>query len=516
VVKVTFDHPLLVPILEQTYGCIVYQEQVMKIVQSLAGYTLGQADMVRRMMGKKQVEAMEKEEKVFINGKPETTDAHGKVNRAIDGCLKRGVPEDVAKRIWAQMKDFAKYAFNKSHAAAYSLVTYQTAYLKCYYEAEFLTSVLNNRITNIGEITNYTTYAKSEGIEVLPPDINESVTLFSVKDGKIRYGLAAIKNVGLNVIDEIVAERNKNGKFENFVSFIERMSYAALNKKQLENLIYAGAFDCLGQTRSQLIAVYEKILDRSARDRKTRLTGQLSFFDTEISGAVVEDYDYPDIKEYDLSTKLKKEKEVSGVYLTGHPLDEYASHLRKFAVNTSMLIKSDEEGEESGGAISEGEAIELGGMLIEAGKRVSRKGNEFGLGKLEDLYGTVDVMLVGYKYTRLKHMFTPESMVTIKGTVKYGAESATVMVDAIEPWNKEAAKVKEKKICFYLSFGGSDPSVLDRLQDILKAYPGEDKTFLKNLDDNKLYPLGIGVSISSPMLMELYGLIGEGNIKIAE
>ncbi|MBQ3235727.1 MAG: DNA polymerase III subunit alpha, partial [Clostridia bacterium] len=200
---VKYAHPLLEPILKQTYGCIVYQEQVMRIVQDLAGYTLGQADNVRRMMGKKKVAEMEKEETVFIYGRPESVDEHGKVTKAIDGCLKRGVPENVAKQIWAEMKDFAKYAFNKSHAAAYSLVTYQTAYLKCYYEPEFLTAVLNNRITNIEEITNYVSYAKEERVSVLPPDINESKTYFSVKDGVIRFGLAAVKGVGVSVIDEI-------------------------------------------------------------------------------------------------------------------------------------------------------------------------------------------------------------------------------------------------------------------------------------------------------------------------
>ena len=229
---ITYDHPILEPILKVTYGCIVYQEQVMRIVQDMAGYTLGQADMVRRMMGKKKVDAMRAEKQVFLFGKPAE---NGKP--AIEGAVKRGVPEDVASNIWSQMESFASYAFNKSHAAAYSLITYQTAYLKCYYEPEFLTSVLNNRITSSDEIKNYVTYAKSEKIEVLPPDINKSKTYFSVKDKKIRFGLAALKNVGVGMVDEIIAEREKNGEYKNLQDFIKRMNSQALNKRCLESMI---------------------------------------------------------------------------------------------------------------------------------------------------------------------------------------------------------------------------------------------------------------------------------------
>lgn len=516
--KITFDHPLLVPILEQTYGCIVYQEQVMRIVQDLAGYTLGQADNVRRMMGKKQVAAMEKEEIVFINGKPETTDEHGRVIKAIDGCLKRGVPEDVAKKIWAQMKDFAKYAFNKSHAAAYSLVTYQTAYLKCYYKPEFLTSVLNNRITNSDEIKNYTTYAKSEGVPVLPPDINESETYFSVRDGKIRYGLAAIKNVGLSVIDEIVAERKKNGKFEDFESFVKRMENVTLNKKQLENLIYAGAFDCMKVHRSQLIAVYEKVLDKVSHDKKSRATGQFSFFDTlEIKEDKVE---IPNIEEYSTIEKLAKEKEVAGIYLTGHPLDDYADHLKAYTHNTSMFkVQNDEEEseEEVMLEVADGDDVEIGGMIIEAGKRQSKKtGKDFGIGKLEDLYGTVDLMLSGYKLNQYKDIFVKDKLVTVKGKLRLKSEGATVAVDFMSDWNNVTADVKAKKICVYYSFEQKGKEITPILRNIFSAYKGKDETYVKNLDDGKLYALGIKTEIGDVMVRELYGLVGAHNIKIIE
>ena len=343
--KIVFAHPLLQPILEQTYGCIVYQEQVMRIVQDLAGYTLGQADMVRRMMGKKKVEAMIKEEKTFIHGKGETVDDHGKVSKAIDGCIKRGVPEEVAKQVWNEMKDFAKYAFNKSHAAAYSLVTYQTAYLKTYYKPEFLTAVLNNRITNIKEITNYVSYAKEEKIPVLPPDINESKTEFSVKDDKIRFGLAAVKGVGIAVVDEIIKEREDNGKFESFEDFALRcVKY--VNKRLVENLIYAGAFDCFGIYRSRLIGAYEEILDKAQAIVKERESDQLSIF-----GMIGEPEKivatYPNVNEYDLKTKLLYEKNVIGVYVSGHPLSNYEDELRKYMFSTAKLMSKteDENGE---------------------------------------------------------------------------------------------------------------------------------------------------------------------------
>ena len=275
--KVKYLHPLLEPILKQTYGCIVYQEQVMRIVQDLAGYTLGQADMVRRMMGKKKVDEMKKEEVTFIFGKEESVDSNGKVSRAIDGCIKRGVPEDIAHKIWDEMKDFAKYAFNKSHAAAYSMVTYQTAYLKCYYKVEFLTAVLNNRITKIEEITNYISYAKSEKIQVLQPDINESVTYFSVDNGNIRFGLGGIKNVGLTAVDEIIKDRNEKGKFKSFEDFCLRCS-PYINKKLVESLIYAGAFDSFKINRSVLIAVFEMVLERAQIINKGKESDQISIF----------------------------------------------------------------------------------------------------------------------------------------------------------------------------------------------------------------------------------------------
>lgn len=511
--RIKYDHPLCEPILNVTYGVMVYQEQVMKLVQVLGGYSLGRADIVRRIMSKKKAKAMQEERQIFL---------YGLHNDKVDvpGAVATGVSAEIANKIFDDMTQFASYAFNKSHACAYGYLSYQAAYLKKYYPVEFFTAILNNRITDMGEITNYLTYLKSNGFKVFPPNINKSYADFSVENGNVRIGMAAIKNVGYSIIEEIVKERERGGEFKSFVSFMNRMINTIINKKQLECLIYAGTFDCFGQTRSQLIAVYEQILDRAIKDKKTRLSGQFSLFDDEISG-IEEDYEYPDIREYDLAYKLQKEKEVAGVYLTGHPLDEYSEHLKKFAVNTSMLTVGDNDDEEGldgemSSGIEDGDEVTLGGMLVSAGRKLSKKGNEFGLGKLEDLYGTVDVMVTGYKYKALKNVFNPDSMVTVRGKVRMNGEGATIMVDSIEPWKKEDVRTVVRRICFYMSFTKCAQNDFDNLQDVLKAYPGADKAYVKNIDDNKLYPLDITVNINNALLLEAHAIVGEGNIKIAD
>ncbi len=516
--KIKYDHPLCKPILEVSYGIMVYQEQVMQLVQALGGYTLGRADNVRRMMSKKKVDAMEKEREVFLHG---TVD-HG---REIPGCIKNGVSAEVANKIYDDMIAFASYAFNKSHAAAYAYITYQTAYLKCYYPVEYITAVLNNRITSIDEITNYLTYLKERNVTVLPPSINKSFAEFTVEDGAVRIGLAAVKNVGRSVIEEIVAEREKGGDFTDFVHFVKRTEDAQLNKRSLESLIYAGAFDCLGKTRSQYIAVYESVIDRVNKDRAARLKGQFSFFDMNDDCEKLDSFEYPEMREYPISVKLAKEKEVAGVYLTGHPLEEFTGHLKKYKYNSSTLkpsygVSSEEDDGKSGDgeehySIPDDTPVQLGGMLIVAEKKITKTGKELGIGKLEDLYGTVELMLTGYTYKKYKNVFVKDNMVTIGGKVKNREDSVTVWVDSIEPWRDVKPETPPKMICFYLSFDNSDPSVMDNLQDILAAYPGRDETYCKNLDDGKLYPLGINVSVSDSLINEAKGLLGSDGVKVA-
>lgn len=502
---IVYYHDIVKPTLSVTYGIMVYQEQVMRIVQDIAGYTLGRADEVRRMMSKKKKEKMEKERKVFI---------HGLHNERVDikGAIANGVSEEIANKIYDDMSTFASYAFNKSHATAYAYLAYQTAYLKCYYTVEFVTAVLNNRITSIEEISNYLNYLKERGFKVLPPSINRSYAEFSVEDGGVRIGMAGIKNVGIAAVENIVAERERGGEFKNFVEFVNRMKDSMLNKKQLESLIYAGTFDCFGLNRSQLIAVYEQILDRATHDRDKAAHGQISFFDDEASE--LNDFVYPEIKEYDPVLKLAKEKEVAGVYLTGHPLEQYAEHLKGYSFNTSMLASMDDDGEF---VVPDGTTVTFGGQLTEASKKTSKKtGKDFGIGRVEDLYGTVEVMLGGYKLSQYKSIFVSDNMVTITGKVRRRDDgAASVSVDYMHTWEGVKAG-KGKRIYFLLSFTESDEGVIDMLQNILQAYPGSDESFVQNSDDNKLYSLGIKTRVCPMLLTELYGLLGESNVKVRE
>ena len=507
--SIVYDHPLLKPILSVSYGVMVYQEQVMSIVRSLAGYSMGRADNVRRMMSKKKHDAMEKERKVFLYGIDEE-----KVH--VDGCIARGVPEQVANKIFDDMTQFASYAFNKSHAAAYAYLAYQTAYLKRYHTVEFVTAVLNNRITSIDEIRNYLTYLREKDIKVLPPDINKSKGYFTVEDNSVRIGMAAIKNVGMPIIDAIVDEREKGGEFKDFVGFVNRMSSVTLNKKMLESLIYAGTFDCFGQARSQLMAVYEQVLDRAARDRKVKLSGQLSMFDTMGVSKEVNKFEYPNIREYPLAEKLRREKEVASIYLTGHPLEEYKNHLKNFEYNTSMFTVSEDDEQADEKLSLDGCTVTVGGMLVEAGKKFTKDNKEMGIGKLEDLYGTVDLVISGFKYKQFMHVFERDKLVSVTGRLRMSDLGAAIWVDKIEEWNVKAETTRKKKVCMYYSFAGNPPALLDSIQDILLIYPGEDKTYIKNTDDGKIYPLGIGVECSRAMLTELSGLLGGENIKVAE
>lgn len=528
---ITYVSPLLEPILDVTYGCIVYQEQVMKIVQVLAGYTLGRADSVRKMMGKKKLKDLMAEREVFLYG-VEAKD--GKAG--VDGAVKRGLDKDVANKLWDEMEKFGSYAFNKSHAAAYAHVTYQTAYMKTYYEPEFLTAVLNNRITNIEEIKNYVTFAKEEGIPVLPPDINESMTYFDVKDGKIRFGLAALKNVGVAVVESIIEERERGGKFKSLPDFINRMDSAALNKRCIESMILSGAFDCFGKHRSQLMRVYPDIVERVSHDKKIRMSGQVSIFD-QMMGFVNPDsnYDlekeiqYPNIQEYDMDTKLKLEKEVVGVYISGHPLDNYMDKYKTFNLTSDQFaveedefesVEEDEEEKEYAN-ITDGMNVTCGGIIVESKKLLTKKGNkEMAFLKIEDLYGTLDVMLFPAVYAKFKDKIDVDGMVTVKGKVSIRVgDPPCVLADEIISWKdsnevnmevKEA--VKEKKL--YLKYDTTDRDLHKSVGDCLLNYQGDVKVIVKCSSTNKAYEWpGLKVNPNTFLLNELHAFIPDEYIK---
>ncbi|MBO5888687.1 MAG: DNA polymerase III subunit alpha [Clostridia bacterium] len=517
--KVTYAHPLLEPILKQTYGCIVYQEQVMRIVQDLAGYTLGQADMVRRMMGKKKVEEMEKEEKTFIFGKPESVDKNGKVNKAIDGCLKRGVPEAVAKSIWNEMKDFAKYAFNKSHAAAYSLVTYQTAYLKTYYKPEFLTAVLNNRITKIDEITNYVSYAKDEQIPVLPPDINESKTEFSVKGGKIRFGLAAVKGVGIAVIDEIIKERENNGKFVSFEDFALR-TIKYINKRLVENLIFAGAFDCFNIYRSRLIAVYEEVLDKAQAIVKRQESIQIDIFGGLLGEPEKIEVKYPNLNEYDLKTKLSYEKSVIGVYVSGHPLSNYESELKKYTFNTLKLLsfEENENGEKVYTDFKDGDYVEMAGIITSIKKIATKSGQFMAALTLEDMYGIIELVMFPKVYEKYRNEVEADAIVKITGRIQVRDDKPiSVMVDKYLPLkekeqtNTSVNKVEKRN---YLVIKADNLDTYDELYDILMGYPGDVLVYIiKNGQKSKF---NYNIRKCNGLISELNSILNEDEFNFIE
>ena len=534
---VTYDDPILEPILNVTYGCIVYQEQVMRIVQDMAGDTLGQADMVRRMMGKKKLEAMQKEKTVFLFGKPAE---NGKP--AIDGAIKRGVSQPVAEKIWSEMESFASYAFNKSHAAAYSLITYQTAYLKCYYEPEFLTAVLNNRITNADEIKNYINHAKDEGIEVLPPDINYSNTYFSVKDKKIRFGLAAIKGIGESICDQIVEEREKNGKFKDFADFLVRCWKCTINKRVVEGMIFAGAFDCFNVYRSQLNAIYEQAMKQVADVKKRTAMGQLSLFGED----EIVDIEYPKMNEYDNFQKLKKEKEVIGIYISGHPLDAYREQFAKFNFNSSMLPDADgaddanigegygEEGTElisQGSQVEDGQKVTAGGIITAVKKLYTKNGNKpMAVLTMDDLYGSFEVMVFNKIYEQFRDEIEVDRILTIEGKVSlrvgenpiiiaeklsfWDDKSITQETTAVEPQSNpvinETTEAKPTKL--FLRYNKDNERLNGMILDILSVIKGNMDCIVQS--DGKLYNMGLKVGINPAIMSELEYVLGKENIKV--
>ena len=530
---VTYAHPILEPIENVTYGCIVYQEQVMRIVQDMAGYTLGQADNVRRMMGKKKVAAMEAEQEVFLHGRGEIVD-HGKVSPPIEGCVKRGIPEDIARQVWQEMANFAKYAFNKSHSAAYAYVAYQTAYLKNYYEPEFLTSVLNNRINKIDEIINYVTHCREEKIPVLPPDVNESGAYFECDGKQIRFGLAAIKGSGEGVCKAIIEEREKGGKFRDFEDFLNRTVNLGINKRVLEGFIYSGAFDCFGKTRSQLANVYETAAACAAKENKSRAAGQYSMFDS-LSTGEGSYISYPDIKEFDKSFVLKKEKEVLGLYISGHPLDNYRDIMRQFTFNSSMVQLA---AEDDAGAVDEDEAVlndtglqdgmqvVFGGMIAEFIKRYTKKDNK-PMAQLvfEDNYGSCDVMVFPKVYERYKDQLKDDALCTITAKIQIRpGDKPTISADKIEFWDTTTAqtsvainKQEEKeddapKQTLYLQYNVLDPKIHAQIMNIALTYMGPVPVMVQW--EKKLYNNGLTVTPSLALMAELENLLGRENVKL--
>ncbi len=498
--SVSYAHPILESILRETYGCMVYQEQVMEIVRSLAGYSLGRSDLVRRAMAKKKKDVMEKERRIFIHGDKES---------GVEGAVKRGVPAAVAERIFDQMMDFAEYAFNKSHACAYAAIAYYTAYLKRYYKAEYFTALLNSFIGTADKISAYIQYCAGAGIKLLPPDINKSQFLFSVENGAIRFGFAAIRDVG-RAAEEIVKER-QNGQYRSFREFINR-TVDFTNKKMLEGFILAGCFDSLGLKRSQLAAVSDRVL-KSAQDAKKRnVGGQVSLFDGSSLEAVDSD-DYPDTAEYDNDKLLTMEKIATGVYLSGHPLDRYKQQLEKRDVNIYKILSATEDA--SIARYFESRVVELIGIIGGIRRRSTKLKQMMANAYLEDLYGIIELIIFPSVYQKCELLLIDDTIVRVTGKVDIREEEAPqILVESILPYEQEDEKYSGKKL--YVRIPKDMGGDTGRLRRILKTSPGSDSvTVMVEKTGEKIKTgNGLKVALTGSLVNNLVATFGSENVVI--
>jgi DNA polymerase-3 subunit alpha len=425
---IRYKHPLLEPLLKATYGVLIYQEQVMQICQVLGGFSLGQADIVRRAMGKKNVEEMARQKKIFIEG------GVSEKGDPINGAVKNGVPEEIATEVFDEMAGFAKYAFNKSHAAAYAVLAYQTAYLKLYYPVQFFTSILNNRIDKIEELSKYLTYIKGKGIEVFPPDVNKSIGYFSCENGGVRFGLVGLKNVGLGVIDAIVDERKKNGNFKSFEDFINRSMSLGINKRLVESLILAGAFDAFGVNRRTLMSIYADYMDRIAAVNKKKDNRQISLFGTVFEEDEGLELEYPEMEEYSSKERLSLEKTVLGIYLSGHPLSDYKEQFDRFSFNTSVLdyYEEDEEHNKTYTEIEDGQHVVMGGIVSEFKRLATKSGQTMAFVKVEDIYGQIEVICFPKVFEKARDVLKPEQVVKLSGKLQIKDGVPQVIAESID------------------------------------------------------------------------------------
>lgn len=502
--SILYECPQLEPILSPTYGCIVYQEQVMQIVRDLAGYSYGRSDLVRRAMSKKKASVMEKERKNFVYGNEEEN---------IPGCINNGISAEVANHIFDEMTDFAKYAFNKSHAAAYAVVSYQTAFLKCYYPVEFMAALMTSVIDNPGKVAEYIYTCRRMGIEILPPDINEGYSTFSVSNGAIRYGLSAIKGLGKPVIEAIVNERENNGKFTSLKDFASRLSGKEVNKRTVESFIKSGAFDSLPGTRKQLMMIYIQILDDVSQDKKKNLTGQISLFDF-VGEEEKTDYEnnMPDVGEYSPDQILSFEKEVMGIYVSGHPLDQYEGLLQKNITNSTLDFAIDEETGEA--KVNDGSYVTVGGMVTSRTIKTTRNNTMMAFITLEDLVGTVEIIVFPRDYEKYKLLLQDDSKVFIQGKVTVEEEKpAKLICSKVIPFEAIPKDV-------WIKYPNKDSFVKDEqtLYQILSQSDGEDSViiYLEYEKAIKHLPKSKNINVESDIVKKLKGIYGDNNVQVIE
>lgn len=519
---VNYETPELEDILNVTYGVMVYQEQVMEIVRKLAGYSMGRSDMVRRAMSKKKHKVMEEERKNFIHGIIE----NGEV--VVPGCIRNGIKEDAANKIFDSMMDFASYAFNKSHAAAYAVVGYQTAYLMKYYPVEMIAAMLNSIMGITEKVAHYIGIAESLGIQVLPPDINESYARFTVQGNKIRFGMAAIKNVGGNLVDSIVKSREVKGKFESLVDFINKMDPSSINKRAVESLIKAGALDNFKVFRSKMLAVHEKMIDNISSDKKRNIDGQISLFSTEeLKNPEVR---YPEIKEFNKKNLLAMEKEMTGLYITGHPLDDYAQSLKMQTTNEiSKIFYSQETLDDTLEAdiiegtlfnredsLQDNDRVILGGILAGVNQKVTRNNTIMAFLKLEDLTGTIEVIVFPKTLEKVKNLCVTDSLVIIKGRLSLKEDEPPKLIcESIEPLEK----MNTSKVYVRVDDTTKAKEFNKLLKDLLKDEDkGDIPIYICTTKEKQKFrvPRDRWISLESDFVDILKDNLGEENVKILD
>lgn len=518
--KVEYLTPELEDILNVTYGVMVYQEQVMEIVRKLAGYSMGRSDLVRRAMSKKKHKVMEEERKNFIYG---IEDENGNVE--VPGCLRNGISEEVANKIYDMMMDFASYAFNKSHAAAYAVVGYQTAYLMRYYPVEMIAAMLNSVMGVNEKVAGYIKFAESQGIQVIPPDINKSYSKFTVEGDKIIFGLAAIRNVGVNVVEAIVKAREDKGEFTSIMDFINKLDLGAINKRAVESLIKAGALDSFGVFRSKLLAVYEKLMDGVSGEKKRNIDGQMSLFAIDDEVAMPE-VTYPNIKEFTKKHLLSMEKEMTGVYLSGHPLDEYKKSLEMQTTTSISTInkvhKALEDNISKGISIDEivnqmpikdNEQVILGGILTEVKQKVTRNNTIMAFLKLEDLDGEIEVIVFPRTLDRIRESIAEDALVTIKGRINIKEDEPPKLIcekiDGLE-------KVDSNKVYIRVNDNEEAKKINHYIKTDLIEYKGDSAVYIFNAKDKKSYRLAreTWLNLDTDIISVLKETCGEENVKV--
>ena len=495
---IVYECPQLENILSTTYGCIVYQEQVMQIVRDLAGYTLGRSDLVRRAMSKKKASVMEKERQNFIYGNKE---------EGVPGCIANGIPEETAKIIYDNMTDFAKYAFNKSHAACYAVVSYRTAYLKCYYPKEFFAALMTSVLANNTKVAEYAYTCRQMGIEILPPDINEGEGNFSVASNGIRYGLSALKSIGKPIIDAIIQEREDNGAFTGLEDFISRLSGKEVNKRTLESFIKSGAFDCFNANRHQMMLVYADIVDNINNERKSNIAGQMSLFD--MFEEKHDKVNVPNVPEYDKEELLAYEKEVLGVYVSGHPMDDYEALWRKHITNVSSDFINDEDNPPK---VTEGQKATIGGIITAKTVKNTKTGKMMAFITVEDVFGAVEVLVFPRDYEKYRSQAVEDNKVFVTGRVsiseeengKLVCESITAFEDVpkvcwIQFANKQAYIDAEQELAGIIA--SSDGN------DLVTVYCREEK-------QRKVLPKSQTIQAQGETLKLLMDRFGQDNVKV--